>query len=88
MTYTERPVHGTARDAAEHLDATGFHRELLSALREFRDGNFAVRLPTGLPGLDGKLADTFNDIASLEDRRARDVARVDARILGPEAKSV
>jgi HAMP domain-containing protein len=84
MTYTERPPqHGTARDAAEHVDPTGFPRQLLAALREFRDGNFAVRLPTGLPGLDGKLADTFNDIASLADRRARDVARV-SRMVGKE----
>src|SRR5258705_10947066 len=83
MTYAERPQHGTAWDAAEHVDPTGFPRQLLAALREFRDGNFAVRLPTGLPGLDGKLADTFNDIAALADRRARDVARV-SRMVGKE----
>ncbi|HXE81892.1 MAG TPA: HAMP domain-containing protein, partial [Gemmatimonadales bacterium] len=83
MTYTERPVHGTARDAGEHYDPTGFPRQLLAALLEFRDGNFATRLPSGLEGLDGKLADTFNDIAATADRRAREVARV-SRMVGKE----
>src|ERR1051326_6739639 len=83
MTSTERPMHGTARDAGEHYDPHGFPRQLLAALLEFRDGNFAVRMPSGLTGLDGKLADTFNDIASNADRRARDVARV-SRMVGKE----
>ena len=83
MTSTERPMHGTARDAGDHYDPHGFPRQLLAALLEFRDGNFAVRMPSGLTGLDGKLADTFNDIASNADRRARDVARV-SRMVGKE----
>ena len=83
MTSTERPMHGTARDAGEHYDPHGFPRQLLAAMLEFRDGNFAVRMPSGLTGLDGKLADTFNDIASNADRRARDVARV-SRMVGKE----
>ncbi|PYO93590.1 MAG: hybrid sensor histidine kinase/response regulator [Gemmatimonadetes bacterium] len=83
MTSTQRPLHGTARDAAEHFDPAGFQRQLLAALLEFRDGNFAARLPAGLSGLDGKLAETFNDIASNADRRAREVARV-TRMVGKE----
>ena len=43
MTYTERPTHGTARDAGEHHDPAGFQRQLLAALLDFSDGNFAVR---------------------------------------------
>ena len=83
MTSTQRPFHGTARDAADHVDPSGFPRQLLAAMLEFRDGNFAVRLPSGLSGLDGKVADTFNDIASNADRRAREVARV-SRMVGKE----
>ena len=82
MTYTERPIHGTARDANE-LDDANFPRQLLAALLEFRDGNFAVRLPSGLTGIDGKLADTFNDISSNADRRAREISRV-SRMVGKE----
>src|ERR1700752_3052955 len=83
MTSTQRPVHGTARDAGEHYDPTGFPRQLLAALLEFSDGNFAARLPSGMAGLDGKRADTFNDIASSADRRAHEVARV-SRMVGKE----
>jgi CheY-like chemotaxis protein/signal transduction histidine kinase/HAMP domain-containing protein len=85
MTYTERPTHGTARDAGEHHDPAGFQRQLLAALLDLRDGNFAVRLPSGLTGLDGKIADAFNDIATISDRRAQDVARV-SRMVGKEGR--
>src|SRR5467141_4161754 len=85
MTYTERPTHGTAREVGEHHDPTGFQRQLLAVLLEFRDGNFAVRLPSGLAGLDGKIADAFNDIATISDRRAQDVARI-SRMVGKEGR--
>src|SRR5258708_7602266 len=62
-----------------------FSRLLLSAMLEFRDGNFSVRLPNDLDGLSGKIADTFNEIVSLSDRRAADVERV-SRMVGKEGK--
>jgi hypothetical protein len=34
-----------------------FSRQLLSAMLSFRDGQFAVRLPSDLIGVDGKIAD-------------------------------
>ena len=40
--------------------------ELLRALQAVRDGDFSVRLPGDLVGLDGKIADTFNDIVARE----------------------
>src|SRR5687767_12880943 len=82
MTYTERPLHGSARDAGEHYDP-GFPRQLLAALLELRDGNFTVRLPSGLTGIDGKIADAFNDISSNADRRGREISRV-SRMVGKE----
>src|ERR1043165_6418146 len=62
-----------------------FDRLLLSAMLEFRDGNFSVRLPNDLDGLSSKIADTFNEIVSLSDRRADDVERV-SRMVGKEGK--
>src|ERR1044072_3816868 len=44
MTSTERPMHGTARDAGEHYDPHGFPRQLVAGLLEFRDGNFPGRM--------------------------------------------
>ena len=38
--------------------------ELLQALQAVRDGDFSVRLPGDWVGLEGKIADTFNDIVA------------------------
>ena len=42
-------------------------RELLAALRAFRRGDFSVRLPKGLTGVGGEIAEAFNDVVELED---------------------
>src|SRR5215467_9542926 len=62
-----------------------FAKELLDALLALRDGRFAVRLPSDLTGLNGKIADAFNDIATVSDRRATESARV-SRAVGKEGK--
>jgi HAMP domain-containing protein/CheY-like chemotaxis protein len=40
-----------------------FKRQLLSALIALKEGDFTARLPADLVDLDGKLADTFNEVA-------------------------
>src|SRR5262245_37800746 len=62
-----------------------FLRQLLATMVEFRDGNFGVRLPADLTGLQGKLADTFNEIVTMSDRRAKEASRV-SRMVGKEGK--
>src|SRR3982075_3594284 len=62
-----------------------FSKQLLSAMLSLRDGDFAVRLPAELVGLNGKIADTFNDIAAVSERRARETARVSVAV-GKEGK--
>ncbi|HEX6315839.1 MAG TPA: HAMP domain-containing protein, partial [Gemmatimonadaceae bacterium] len=62
-----------------------FSRQLLTAMYSFRDGNFAVRLPQDLTGVEGKIADAFNDIVSLAEKRARETARV-SQMVGREGK--
>jgi HAMP domain-containing protein/signal transduction histidine kinase/DNA-binding response OmpR family regulator len=62
-----------------------FTRQLLFAMKSFRDGNFSVRLPQDLTGVEGKIADAFNDIVSLAERRARETARV-SHMVGREGK--
>ncbi|HEX5217757.1 MAG TPA: HAMP domain-containing protein [Vicinamibacterales bacterium] len=52
------------------------HAELLCALQAMRDGDFSVRLPGNWIGLDGKIADTFNDIVSTNARISQELARV------------
>src|SRR5476651_43394 len=77
------PAHGLR--GATALDDARFSRELLSAMLSLRDGNFAVRLPADLVGVDGKIADAFNEIAAVSERRARETSRV-SRAVGKEGK--
>src|SRR5262249_23710604 len=62
-----------------------FVRQLLAAMLSFREGNFDVRLPSDLVGVNGKIADAFNDIVAVSERRARETARV-SRAVGKEGK--
>jgi HAMP domain-containing protein/signal transduction histidine kinase/DNA-binding response OmpR family regulator len=62
-----------------------FSRQLLAAMVALRDGDFTVRMPVDLTGLDGKIADTFNDLVALSDRRAQEAARI-SRMVGKEGK--
>src|SRR5262245_13842810 len=50
--------------------------ELLRALQAVRDGDFSVRLPGDWTGLEGKIADTFNEIVSANAQIASELERV------------
>jgi len=45
-----------------------FKRQLLATLNALRDGNFSTRMPGDLTGLDGKIADAFNQVVGRIDR--------------------
>ncbi|HEX8430718.1 MAG TPA: HAMP domain-containing protein, partial [Longimicrobium sp.] len=60
-------------------------RRLLTAMRALRAGDFTVRLPESADPLMGEIFDTFNEIASLNDRVAREVTRV-ATTVGREGQ--
>ncbi len=62
-----------------------FSRALLSAMLSFRAGDFAARMPADLLGVEGKIADAFNDVVALSERRSRETARV-SRAVGKEGK--
>ena len=83
---TRESVPGNGGSPATALaDADQFSRRLLTAMLAFRDGEFGVRLPADLIGVDGKIADAFNDIVAVSERRARETARV-SRSVGKEGK--
>ncbi|HZM93111.1 MAG TPA: HAMP domain-containing protein, partial [Vicinamibacterales bacterium] len=50
--------------------------ELLRVLQAVRDGDFSVRLPGDWTGLEGKIADTFNEIVASNARMASELERV------------
>ena len=60
------------KSSDRHYDAS----ILLGALQAMRDGDFNVRLPGNWTGVEGKIADTFNDIAAANSRVARELERV------------
>ena len=60
-------------------------RQLLGALRAFRRGDFSVRLPRDLDGLDGDIAEAFNDVVELNDRMTREFERL-GEVVGKQGK--
>ena len=81
---TQPPVTRARRSGARPhpaADADPLH-QLLAAMSAVRDGDFNVQLPLHWEGLHGKLADTFNEIASNNRRLAKDLARVAQKVGG------
>ena len=62
--FSSRSAAPKPTDAPEILD----RRQLLGALTRLKKGDFAVRLGVGLSGVDGKIADAFNDVVELNQR--------------------
>jgi CheY-like chemotaxis protein/signal transduction histidine kinase/HAMP domain-containing protein len=59
---------------------------ILASLQTMGDGDFSVRLPGSWTGLAGKLADTFNDIASSNQQIAKELKRV-GQVVGKEGRT-
>jgi CheY-like chemotaxis protein/signal transduction histidine kinase/HAMP domain-containing protein len=73
------------RSAAPPGDAEAFLGELLDAMNAFRDGNFSARLRAHLTGVPGKIADVFNDMVGISERRTAEIGRV-CRMVGKEGR--
>jgi HAMP domain-containing protein/CheY-like chemotaxis protein/signal transduction histidine kinase len=59
---------------------------ILASLQTMRDGDFSVRLPVAWVGLEGKIADTFNDIVAANEQMAAELNRV-GQAVGKEGKT-
>src|SRR5436190_12901042 len=68
-----------------NVEYTTFSDNLLMAMLSFRDGNFSARMPSNIVGVEGKIADAFNDIVMFSDRRSRETVRVSS-LVGKEGK--
>jgi HAMP domain-containing protein/CheY-like chemotaxis protein/signal transduction histidine kinase len=67
--------------------ASTFHpHELLAALQAMRVGDFSVRMAGDRLGIEGKIADTFNEIVAANQRMAQQLERVGQRV-GREGKA-
>ena len=70
-----------AESPREFLD----RRQLVSALRAFRRGDFSVRLPDDLSGVDSEIATLFNEVVTLEEHMTNEFERL-SRVVGKEGK--
>src|SRR5919199_1352587 len=61
-------------------------RVVLSGLQAMRNGDFSVRLPGDWTGLEGKIADTFNEIVAANQQMAQELQRV-GQVVGKEGKT-
>src|SRR5512143_2081277 len=61
-------------------------QELLHALQAMRSGDFSVRMTGDHLGIEGKIADTFNEIVAANQRMAQQLERVGQRV-GKEGKT-
>src|SRR5580693_4586884 len=68
-----------------HSSPESFSRDLLGSLLRFKDGDFSSRMPASLVGIEGKIADVFNEILAVSERRAAETSRV-CRVVGKEGK--
>ncbi|HEX6275473.1 MAG TPA: HAMP domain-containing protein, partial [Polyangiaceae bacterium] len=72
-------------NTANGSSSEAFARSLLEAMARFRDGDFSSRMPAGLTGVEGKIADVFNDVLAVSARRTAEASRV-CRVVGKEGK--
>jgi len=79
VTRTRRVNGSQAGDNATQ------EKELLTALRAFKRGDFTARLPHDWTGVSGKIADTFNDVIGTNERLAKELERI-ARAVGKEGR--
>jgi HAMP domain-containing protein len=60
--------------------------EFLTALQAMRSGDFSIRMPGDSVGIEGKIADTFNEIIAANQRMAKQLERV-GEVVGREGKT-
>ncbi len=69
-----------------HVDGAFDQHALLRALQAMRRGDFSVRLQGDQTGLSGKIADTFNEIVTANERMARQLEEV-GHVVGREGRT-
>src|SRR4051812_3379827 len=77
------PQPGPARE--DFNDSTVLH-DLLRALQAMRVGDFSVRLPVHAGGVEGKIADTFNEIVAANQTLAKQLEGV-GQVVGREGRT-
>jgi len=81
--------HSERSNAQENGHGAGtsdpLRRQILAALTSFRNGDFSVRLPIDWEGMDGRIAEAFNETVSQEQQITHEVAQLSV-IVGKEGR--
>ena len=87
VRIAERPSNGSGHHANGETAGSlnGHSAILLGALQAVKKGDASVRLPLDWTGIDGKIADAFNDMVELNARTQSELARL-SRVVGKEGK--
>jgi len=80
------PAVANGISAANTEHASPVLTELLTALQAMRVGDFSVRMSGDSVGIEGKIADTFNEIIAANQRMAKQLERV-GEVVGREGKT-
>ena len=73
-----------ASNRTEHVSP--ILNELLAALQAMRSGDFSIRMSGDSIGIEGKIADTFNEIIAVNQRMAKQLERV-GEVVGRDGKT-
>ncbi|MBV8585099.1 MAG: HAMP domain-containing protein, partial [Verrucomicrobia bacterium] len=79
-------IERAATENAELRRSAADTGALLKALNALEHGDFTVRLPLDWTGTSGKVADTFNRVVSLNERLAKELARL-RQLVGREGRT-
>jgi hypothetical protein len=60
-------------------------RQLVSALRALRRGDFSVRLSEEVDGVDGEIASLFNEVVAVNEEMTQEFERL-SKVVGKEGK--
>ncbi|MBA3394174.1 MAG: HAMP domain-containing protein, partial [Deltaproteobacteria bacterium] len=89
-SFESTKKNGNAKARASAKAANGAaaldHRQILSALRAFKRGDFGVRLREDLTGVDGQIAETFNELVEMV-KTIRDEANDISNAVGKEGQA-
>ena len=72
--------------AREDFNGSAVLHDLLRALQAMRVGDFSVRLPVNAGGVEGKIADTFNEIVAANQTLAKQLEGV-GQVVGREGRT-
>src|SRR6267142_5933758 len=82
VAHSQSPAeNGLPRETAvgQNGQEDPLHR-ILAAVVAFRDGDFSARLPLTWPGIEGRIAEAFNQTISQEERIAEEVTRLSVTV--------